>query len=932
MGIAPTSLLLLVGSTDDSRVTLTALDCKGAQLSDVTWSWQSDAENHTDVREDSITGNPATATVEGRRVVDSRIVFTATATYRGENGSVQEYTGDAILSVTVVPKDTLGLSNYQDFNEIELGTATEYAGEDNKTYTGSDAPSPQGRAELFLYGSTNAALGEWSIQSITMTGSPVALVEADEDGVYHDEAGNCTLHLGQVTEIDARGFQYRLIRFWGKNAEETVTLTFTLVLGEDRTATLEVQAVPQPCVVTFRDELGNNLLYAQVPYGSDASVYPYLKTGISVSETALAALSLTEGYEFVEWDKDIQHITSDLIVNAVVELCTYEVALLPEGGTVTPESLSIPYGGNYGALPTPDYPGYTFAGWFYTVSEGVTEQVLDNEALRIADDHDLVAHWTPNAYTVRFDRNATDATGNDMADMPFVYDISQPLTANSFARVGYTFSGWNTAADGTGTPYDGGASAVNLTTAPNGIVTLYAQWEPLPCEVTYSSNFDGGAEETVTESYGAPYHLPDFTREGYRLSGWKDEDGNAVTAQTLVSTLEPHTLYAQWIGQYTITFAANGGEGTMDPMVIDCGTGSPLTANGFSRSGHRFAGWIASDEAASSYDDGDIFEAPDYDPNGDNGITLTAQWVGVYTVVFHANDGTDMTTPQTIDCVSGTLTLSSNAFSRTGYRITGWKTENGTDYANGTVFTAPNEPGGSIAFYAQWIGVYTVNFDANGGTGTMADLVIECGTTSPLPSNGFSQTGCEFRTWSTARSIAEDGGNTQTYANNVDFTAPDEPGSITLYARWNREMTFYQEVTSFNNGNYIIVYDDRIAFTGDADGVSVTGKDLLEVDEYSGKAMDKGGNQINEPFVITYEGTLTPWTRSGNKLSIDGKYLGYNRRLYMGTPGSNCSINRSRLLIDNNRYLRYQNDEWGTSTRSGTTLTFYQVVEGYAEE
>ena len=46
------------------------------------------------------------------------------------------------------------------------------------------------------------------------------------------------------------------------------------------------------------------------------------------------------------------------------------------------------------------------------------------------------------------------------------------LTANAFTREGYDFKGWNTAADGTGTPYADKAT-VNLTEN----TTLYAQWE-----------------------------------------------------------------------------------------------------------------------------------------------------------------------------------------------------------------------------------------------------------------------------------------------------------------------------------------------------------------------------------------------------------------------------------------------------------------------
>jgi uncharacterized repeat protein (TIGR02543 family)/LPXTG-motif cell wall-anchored protein len=49
---------------------------------------------------------------------------------------------------------------------------------------------------------------------------------------------------------------------------------------------------------------------------------------------------------------------------------------------------------------------------------------------------------------------------------------SANLSANSYQRSGYTFTGWNTAEDGTGTPYGAGA---NFDFATD--LTLYAQWE-----------------------------------------------------------------------------------------------------------------------------------------------------------------------------------------------------------------------------------------------------------------------------------------------------------------------------------------------------------------------------------------------------------------------------------------------------------------------
>ena len=57
------------------------------------------------------------------------------------------------------------------------------------------------------------------------------------------------------------------------------------------------------------------------------------------------------------------------------------------------------------------------------------------------------------------------------------YGTSYTLTANGFSKTGYTFTGWNTSANGSGTSYADQASVSNLTMTNGETVTLYAQWE-----------------------------------------------------------------------------------------------------------------------------------------------------------------------------------------------------------------------------------------------------------------------------------------------------------------------------------------------------------------------------------------------------------------------------------------------------------------------
>ncbi|MCI2092294.1 MAG: InlB B-repeat-containing protein [Candidatus Methanomethylophilus sp.] len=52
-------------------------------------------------------------------------------------------------------------------------------------------------------------------------------------------------------------------------------------------------------------------------------------------------------------------------------------------------------------------------------------------------------------------------------------EAAKSLTLSGFSRTGYTFAGWNTAADGSGASYADGAEISDLITD----LILYAQWE-----------------------------------------------------------------------------------------------------------------------------------------------------------------------------------------------------------------------------------------------------------------------------------------------------------------------------------------------------------------------------------------------------------------------------------------------------------------------
>ena len=158
-----------------------------------------------------------------------------------------------------------------------------------------------------------------------------------------------------------------------------------------------------------------------------------------------------------------------------------------------------------------------------------------------------------------------------------------------------------------------------------------------------------------------------------------------------------------------------------------------------------------------------------------------------YTLHFDANGGTGMMIDQIIKIGENT-TIKPNAFMYEDHSFGGWNTSpdgTGTSYPNSYSITSDlGNTGDVITLYAQWIAPtsYYVHFDANGGTGTMADQrFIVDGNSKPLLENEFTRTNYAFKGWNTS----PDGTGTHyddlESVRNLSTTDGD---IVTLYADW----------------------------------------------------------------------------------------------------------------------------------------------------
>lgn len=284
-------------------------------------------------------------------------------------------------------------------------------------------------------------------------------------------------------------------------------------------------------------------------------------------------------------------------------------------------------------------PGYHFTGWKCEINENKTETetltvTLDQVQKLFTENQNqrvfrFTAQFEPNQFTVRFEKNAKDATGS-MDNQPFQYAGTENvyLKQNAFVRPGYRFLGWSETADGTGTSYADQAKFLGVPAENKAVVTLYAQWQAyssvtirytaVPNDLgTVTLNKEDQTASAATQETGSPdpalkeiVGATAAAAQGRVFEGWYDQKGKLLSREpnykpTLVNDLYEGGSYVAYFHaqQYTLHFNANGGEGTMGDLTYTHGQDQSLTKCGFTRAGYGFLGWATEEDGKVVYHD-----------------------------------------------------------------------------------------------------------------------------------------------------------------------------------------------------------------------------------------------------------------------------------------------------------------------------------------
>lgn len=429
----------------------------------------------------------------------------------------------------------------------------------------------------------------------------------------------------------------------------------------------------------------------------------------------------------------------------------------------TPASQTVPYNtaaadkSGWAAGDTGKIPGYRFDGW-YTAPNGGNKYDFNTP---LTGNVTVYAKWTANGYTVKYDAGGGNGT---MSDQKFTFDVPQNLSPNTFTRDGYTFTDWKRA--DTGDSYTDGQQVSNLTSTPNGVVTLVAQWTPNQAAINYNANPPTGRTPGGQGTANWTGHTGDtptisqngWTVDGYTFTGWNTQaggKGQAYAPGTKWAANGTLTLYAQWTpGQASLTYDGNGATGgKTDPQTGKTDEKINVRDNGFTRDGYTFVTWNTQADCKGNA----------VQPNSEwtlrGSSTLYACWAGnAQTLTYHGNGATGGNTAAQSGKTGDELTTNANGFTRDGYTFVRWDTAkdgSGTAYGEGKngVSQYVMKPAGND-LYAIWkANPATIQYrnDWPNTTGSTPDTTGNTGDTVTISQNSFDRPVYTFTGWSTSK-------------------------------------------------------------------------------------------------------------------------------------------------------------------------------------
>lgn len=318
---------------------------------------------------------------------------------------------------------------------------------------------------------------------------------------------------------------------------------------------------------------GNTMLVA-----SHTEVTPPL---IAVGTTTISSYTLPDictSFTYSDWSTCTNNVQTRTIVDETPDGCTgggpelsqscvnsYVITFDENGGTGSIPQQTIASGTTATLTVNSNLitrNGYAFAGWA-TSAQGVVEYTDGYYYTMHGANVTLYAVWTANL-SVTY--HANHATSGSIPTDSTVYHSGDIVTVldnvNLLQRTNYTFAGWNTADDGSGTNQ---ATSSTFAIGASSVI-LYAKWI---ANQTYTMTYNGngntggsvpsdatayfsGATATVLGNTGV------LVKTGYTFDGWNTvDDGSGIdyaSSSSLIIGSANVVLYAKWLSSGFTSF------------------------------------------------------------------------------------------------------------------------------------------------------------------------------------------------------------------------------------------------------------------------------------------------------------------------------------------------------------------------------------------
>lgn len=526
------------------------------------------------------------------------LTYTITYNSNGATSGVEPYSSTKTENINLFLSYNSGLLSktgytFSGWNSAASGTGTDYS--EGSKYTAN--------ASITLYAKWTANDYEITFNEQSGSGPDPATKTVTYDSSY-----------GTLATTTRTGYTFEGWYTGTDGSGSKITAASTVAVTAD--TTLYADWTINAYTVSFDSQDGSAVGDQSINYGGKVTE----PSDPAKEGSSFAGWYTDTGYG-TAWNFSTDTVTSSKTLYAKWNVNSYTVSFDSQGGSDISDQ-SVEYGGTATEPADPTKDGSSFAGWYTDTNYNTA---WDFSSVTISAATTIYAKWSDQqTYTVTYYKS-----GSENGDAPTVQtkeqgtDLPLASTAGSLVLTGYTFTGWNTQADGNGTAYAAGA-----TYSTEADIDLYAQWSAASFNVTFDADDTDASgsmsAQSITFGQSANLTSNSFTQTGHSFGGWSTTSGGSAAysdGASYTMNSEGATLYAVWtINDYTVTFDANGGEGSMSAQTITFGQSADLSSNSFSYSGKKFSGWSTASDGSVDYSDSASYTMDT------EGTTLYAIW------------------------------------------------------------------------------------------------------------------------------------------------------------------------------------------------------------------------------------------------------------------------------------------------------------------